>query len=64
MTINNELKALYDNAMATNDLAVKYSIENRDYNNMQIVLRAHGLDHGLSDAVYAIRFMQELSEEA
>ena len=61
---HNELKALYDNAMSTNDLAVKYSIENRDYYNMQIVLRAHGLDHGLDDAVYAIRFMQELSEEA
>jgi hypothetical protein len=46
--------------MANNDLAVRYSIDNDDAFNMQIVLRAHGLDHGLDDAIFALNTMKEL----
>ena len=55
-----QIKNLYDSAMVNNDLAVRYSIDNNDTFNMQIVLRAHGLDHGLDDAVFALNTMKEL----
>jgi hypothetical protein len=55
-----QIKNLYNNAMANNDLAVRYSIDNNDAFNMQIVLRAHGLDHGLDDAIFALNTMKEL----
>jgi hypothetical protein len=55
-----QIKDLYNNAMANNDLAVRYSIDNDDAFNMQIVLRAHGLDHGLDDAIFALKTMQNL----
>jgi hypothetical protein len=57
-----EIKTLYNNGLANNDLAIQYSLDNRDAFNMQIVLRAHGLDHGLDDAIFALNTMQALKD--
>lgn len=39
-----------------NDEAFKYSVENRDTNNMKMVLRAHGYNYSNDCAEYAIFF--------
>lgn len=36
------------------DLAFQYSVQNRDIENMQIVLRAHGFKHSRDHAEIAI----------
>ena len=59
-TEQQQIKNLYDNAMANNDLAVRYSIDNNDAFNMQIVLRAHGLDHGIDVSIFALNTIKEL----
>jgi hypothetical protein len=56
------IETLYNNGLANNDLAIQYSLDNNDAFNMQIVLRAHGLDHGLDDAIFALKTMQALKD--
>jgi len=41
------------------DLAFQYSVQNRDTENMQIVLRAHGFKHSQEHAEYAIWFAEQ-----
>lgn len=39
------------------DLAAQYSVENKDFLNMQMVLRAYGYDHSIEDGIAALEMV-------
>lgn len=43
--------------MLKSDLAAQYSVENKDFFNMQLVLRAYGYDHTLEDGFAALELV-------
>lgn len=43
--------------MLKSDLAAQYSVENKDFFNMQMVLRAYGYDHTIEDSFEALELV-------
>ena len=58
-TINNQ-EQIFIHGMLANDLAYKYSLENEDVRNMQMVLRAHKEKFDIESATLQLKVGLEI----